>query len=292
MTSSKQPPRPVPAPAGSGSRPPNAYARFIPREELNDFEAWTPDVFSELLSTAARMGAYGAEPSVSSPPPPPEREPEAEPEPVETSAEEWAQRVLAARQQGYQDGYRDGLEALEASKRQFARQVSAQLAAVVGAFDDQIAAHESRMAQALLDSAVTLARQVVRSELQQRPDCVTQVAREAVGALMASARQLRLRLHPDDAALVEQGAAETLRARDILIQADARIAPGGCVVDSDLGQVDARIASRWAHAAAVFNVPLAWNDADPVDDPAADRSAAGLDGHGAGPASADPELAP
>jgi flagellar assembly protein FliH len=263
-----------------GSRPPNAYARFIPREELSDFEAWTPDVFNEILSAAARGGVYSAVPMANAPPPPP---PPAEPEAqavAETSAEEWAQRVLAARQQGYQDGYRDGLEALDAAKRQFARQVSGQMAAVVSAFDEQIAAHESRMAQALLDSAVTLARQVVRSELQQRPDCVTQVAREAVGALMASARQLRLRLHPDDAALVEQGAAETLRARDILIQADARIAPGGCIVDSDLGQVDARIATRWAHAAAVFNVPLAWNDADPV----ADLPAAG--GDDAGPESA------
>jgi flagellar assembly protein FliH len=38
----------------------------------------------------------------------------------------------------------------------------------------------------------------------------------------------------------------------VLLQADAGVAAGGCVVESDLGQVDARIETRWAQAAAVL----------------------------------------
>jgi flagellar assembly protein FliH len=37
-----------------------------------------------------------------------------------------------------------------------------------------------------------------------------------------------------------------------VLQADATLQPGGCIVESDLGQVDARIEARWAQAAAVF----------------------------------------
>jgi flagellar assembly protein FliH len=39
------------------------------------------------------------------------------------------------------------------------------------------------------------------------------------------------------------------------------LARGGCVVESDLGGVDARIDTRWANAAAVFQVPLPWTEA-------------------------------
>ena len=46
MTSSKPSGiRQVPPPVGGKDKPANAYSRFIPREELADFAAWTPDAF-------------------------------------------------------------------------------------------------------------------------------------------------------------------------------------------------------------------------------------------------------
>ena len=108
------------------------------------------------------------------------------------------------------------------------------------------------MADTLVQTAVMLARQVVRSEVTQRPELIVQVAQDAIGAVILSARHLRLRLHPQDVPLVEAGAADLLQARQVLLQADATLSPGGCVVESDLGQVDARIEQRWAQAVAVF----------------------------------------
>ncbi|MFZ2987875.1 FliH/SctL family protein [Ideonella sp.] len=268
MTSSKTGPRPVPAPTGAAQRPANAYARFIPREELADFAAWQPDTFAGLGAATTPTGApikpapaQAAEPDA--PPPPPE------PTPEELAAE-WALRVQEARSQGRQEGYRDGLEALEAAKRQYAQQVTAQVVQVVAAFEEQMAGLESRMADAVLHTAVTLARQIVRSEITQRPACMAQVAQEAVAAVMLSAKHLRLRLHPDDLSLVEQGAGDALKARAVILQADQSLSRGGCVVESDLGQVDARIESRWARAAAVFDVDLAWDspaDTTPLEAP-------------------------
>jgi flagellar assembly protein FliH len=116
------------------------------------------------------------------------------------------------------------------------------------------------MASAVVDTALGLAFQVVRSEITQRPECVARVAEEAVNAVMLSARHLRLRMHPQDQALIEQGAGPALRARDVMVQADSAISPGGCVVESDLGQVDARIESRWAQAMTVFGADQPWGD--------------------------------
>lgn len=261
MTSSKagSGPRQVPPPPGGG-KPATSYARFIPREELADFAAWTPDVFGDDLGPATATSKAGPK---APPRPTPEAPPAAPPEPT---ADQWLARVEEARQQGYAQGYRDGLEALEAAKRQYALQISAQMGQIVAAFDEQTQGLEAQWAGALVQTAVTLARQVVRSEIAQRPDCVTQVAQDAVGALILSARHLRLRLNPADLPLVEAGCADLMHARAVMLQGDATVQPGGCVVESDLGQVDARIETRWAHAAAVLGSGEAWTAATDVDE--------------------------
>jgi flagellar assembly protein FliH len=259
MTSSKSGIRNVPPPEGSKDRPANAYARFIPREELADFAAWTPGAFGDLGGGAANASPkpQAAKPGRAEPPAPPAA-------PPEPTAEQWLAKIEEARGQGYNQGYRDGLEALEAAKRQFAQQVSTQMAQIVAAFDEQTQGLDASLADTLVQTAVMLARQVVRSEIAQRPELIVQVAEDAIGAVILSARHLRLRLNPKDLPLVEAGCSELLKARGVLLQGDAAIRVGGCVVESDLGQVDARIEQRWIQAAAVFGsaVPLT----EPADD--------------------------
>lgn len=256
MTSSKPSGiRQVPPPTGGKDKPATAYSRFIPREELDDYAAWTPGAFGDLGGNGAAPG--GSKPQAKQARPEPVQPPAAPPEPT---ASEWMARIEEARTQGYQQGYRDGLEALEAAKRQFAQQISAQMGQMLAAFDAQTEALDAQLADTLVQTAVTLARQVVRSEIAQRPDVIVQVAQDAIGAVILSARHLRLRLHPQDLPLVEAGAADLLRARGVLLQGDVTLQPGGCIVESDLGQVDARIEVRWAQAAAVFGRSEPLND--------------------------------
>jgi flagellar assembly protein FliH len=264
MTSSdRRTPRQVPPPEGSTAKPAGAYSRFIPREELDAFDSWTPDAFAGLAGRSAWNPVAALTPQPPAPPPPPPAPVLEEPPlPDGPTEEEWLAEVHASRQSGYQDGYRDGLEALEAAKRQHLQQVSAQVASLIEGFDAQLRALEDRIAQSVVDTAVTLARQVVRAELQTRPELVARVAQEAVGAVMLSARHLRLRLNPEDLALVEAGAGEALRTREVMLQPDPALARGGCLVESDLGRVDARLETRWAQAAALFGAELPLHDPD------------------------------
>ncbi len=197
-----------------------------------------------------RPGAPTPENKVHAAPPPPP------PPPTEA---EWLEEVRHAREAGYQDGYRDGQVALEAFKESFARQMAAQFGSMLAQLDDQWTGLEESMALAVTRTAVQLARQVVRHELGTQPEIVAKVAQEAVGAIVLSARHLRVRLHPADHQYVADGAGEALKARDARLVADPTIEPGGCVVDSDLGHVDARIGTRWAQAAAVFGRDDTWD---------------------------------
>ena len=129
--------------------------------------------------------------------------------------------MRAARQAGYQDGYRDGLVALEGFKQSFASQTTTQVGTLVRAVGEQLDALQQEMARALAASAASLARQVLRSELAARPECVAAVAEQAIDALLLSARHIVLRVHPDDHALITGSSAEAIAARGARLVADA-----------------------------------------------------------------------
>jgi flagellar assembly protein FliH len=234
--------------SSNGAKPPSPYARFIPREELGSFAAWSP-------------GSLEAEP-----PPAAEAAPAADTAAVQV-------QVAAARQSGYQDGYRDGLAALDSFKRSFAQQMTAQIGRLVAGFDAELSALEPQMAQALGEAALSLARGIVRAELHTRPEIVAEAAQQALAAVLLSARHIQVRVHPEDLPLVQSGAADALAARGARLQADAAVGRGGCRIESDLGRIDATLEARWRQAAALFGSERPW--ADEAGDSAPPAAAAG-----------------
>ena len=249
--SSSRGPRQVPPPPGSKAAASSPYTRFIPREELGDFAAWKPGtVFGQDGSASSQAtAAQAAEPQ-----PPTERE--------------WLERVKAARQAGYADGYRDGLVALEGFKQTFASQATAQIGQLLTSFDAQLARLEATIAEAVTSTAIQLARQVLRTELAADPALVAAVASDAVNAVMLSARHITVHVHPQDLPLVADGAAEALEARGARLMAKPDIARGGVVVESDVGSIDARIATRWAQAAGALGSDEPWDEDDHDAEPA------------------------
>jgi flagellar assembly protein FliH len=248
MSASK--PRPVPPP-GEGARATqrDVYSRFIPREELSSFASWS---FGDVSGGSAGTPARDAEAPVD-------------------PAERQAQQLRAARQSGYQDGYRDGLVALEGFKQSFASQTTTQVGALVRSIGEQLDALQQEMARAVADTAAALARQVLRSELALRPECVATVAEQAIDALLLSARHIVLRVHPDDHALIAGHSAEAIAARGARVVSDPQVARGGCRVDSDIGLVDATIDERWRRAVAALGSALPWQATAAAPAPTAQR---------------------
>lgn len=246
----RPPPRQVPPPERrTGEERRGTYSRFIPREELSDFAAWSPD---------ALHGAPDRRPPIFAPAPPAPPAPEPE---VAAAPEPQIDELLhAARQSGYQDGYRDGMAALDAFKKSFAQQMSAQLGGLVQSFDAEFRELEEQMSQALASMAVELARQVVRSELEQRPEVIARVAHDAVEALQLSARHVRVRVNPADLPLVLDGAGEEMKAREAQVLPDPEVPRGGCKVESDIGSVDATIAARWQQVTTAMGQQSLWQD--------------------------------
>jgi flagellar assembly protein FliH len=224
------------------------YARFIPREELGGFAAWNPGDIAGGPAPQANV----------------QRAPEEAPK-VDVAAK-IAEQLRSTRQAGYQDGYRDGLVALDGFKQSFAAQTTAQIGALLRALDDELGGLQQDMARSLALAATQLARQIVRAELASQPVLITKIAQEAIDTLLLSAKHITLRVHPDDQPFVAQGAGEVLAARGARLLADASMSRGGCVVESDIGVIDASLETRWRRAAASLGCDDAWDaDAAPAD---------------------------
>ncbi len=242
-------PRQVPPPSGGAGQKTSPYTRFIPREELGAFAAWSPDALSggvppprPLRRATDAAGAAGD---------------------AAGAAESLASQLRAARQSGYQDGYRDGLVALDAFKQSYASQLTAQVGTLTEAYHAELDTLREQLAQAVAATAAAVARQVVRSELATRPELIAAVAQEAIDTLLTSARHITMRVHPDDQSLVTLGAGDVLSARGARLISDTAMPRGGCSVDSDIGAVDATLATRWARAAAALGCEAPWTEDPP-----------------------------
>lgn len=141
--------------------------------------------------------------------------------------------------QGKAEGYADGIkEAKEHGKR------IAELLRLLGQPLEEL---DAAVIEQLASLATTIAAHIVRREVRQDPHQIIAVAREAVRALPMSAREVQVRLHPDDAALLrEHAGAET----GWKLVEDPAMARGGLTVHAEQSQVDMRIERRIGEIAA------------------------------------------
>jgi flagellar assembly protein FliH len=146
--------------------------------------------------------------------------------------------------EAYKEAFEQGLaEGREAGRGQ----VQAQVEQLAGMFYDLAKPFEELDAQVereLLTLAMALARQIVRRELKTDPTQIIGIIREAISTLPVAAREVRVHLHPEDAAVVRQNLAPTESERAWAIVEDPVMARGGCQITTATSRIDARLETR------------------------------------------------
>jgi len=146
--------------------------------------------------------------------------------------------------EAYREAFEQGLEEGRAAGREEVRQ---QVERISGLFYDLARPFEELDAEVereLLTLAMALARQIVRRELKSEPTQIIGIIREAIAALPVAAREVRVHLHPEDAAVVREHLAPTERERAWAIVEDPVMSRGGCQVTTNASRVDARLETR------------------------------------------------
>jgi len=172
----------------------------------------------------------------------------------------------AAERTSFAKGYEDGRAA---ARREIDAQLAklqarlAQLDSIMGSLARPFEALDAEVEQQLTLLALTVGKQMVRRELKTDPGQVIGVIRESVGRLPAAARDVRVHLHPEDAAVVRELLATPANERAWNIVEDPALTRGGCIVRTENSQIDARLDARLnAIVAAAFGDERAPGRAD------------------------------
>ena len=145
-----------------------------------------------------------------------------------------------AHKEAFEQGLAEGREAGRA-------EVRAQVERLAGMFYDLTKPFEvldEEVERELLTLAMALARQIVRRELKTDPSQIIGIIREAIAALPVATREVRVRLHPEDAAVVKQHLSPTENERAWTIIEDPVMARGGCQITTATSRIDARLETR------------------------------------------------
>jgi len=177
-----------------------------------------------------------------------------------------AERVAAERAEfakGYEDGMAAARKEIDAALAKLRARV-AHLDSIIGSLARPFEQLDAEVEEQLTLLALTVGKQMVRRELRTDPAQVITVIRESVGRLPAAARDVRVHLHPEDAAVVRELLAQPSSERAWSIVEDPALTRGGCMVKTDISQIDARLDARLnAVVAAAFGDERAPGRAEP-----------------------------
>jgi flagellar assembly protein FliH len=237
----------------------------ISKEFQSAYQRWEMTSFGdERPSTRAQREAEAAAAAAAArayePPPPPQptiQLPTAEElEAIRAAArdEGYAEGLEAGQAEGHAAGYEEGL----ALGRAEAAEELEHLRQLATTFGDAVTQADEAIANDVLELALHLARGMVRTAFDVKPDLILPVVREAIDYLPNLQQPALLMLHPEDALLVRSSIGHELDKSGWRIVEDESIARGGCRVDTASNQIDAQIGARWQRLTHALGKDLDW----------------------------------
>lgn len=159
----------------------------------------------------------------------------------------------AAREAGFERGRSEGLAAAAAevaaqmadirTRLQMLDGIARQMIAPLERCDEETTAELARL-------ALAVGAQLARRELATDPAQIVAIIRECLSGLPNSAREVRIRLHPQDAAVLRRQMEASAHEGAWTLIEDPMLSRGGCLIEAEASRIDARIESRVAAALA------------------------------------------
>jgi flagellar assembly protein FliH len=156
----------------------------------------------------------------------------------------------AAEAEGRAAGYAAGLAAANGER--------AALTALLAKLSSAAGDHEQRLVDEVLDLALVLARQLVGEALAVRREFILPIVSAALKQLPQSTQRVELMLNPSDVELVRNFLGTGEFAGRCQLVADASIAPGGCLIETEQSGIDVTVPSRWRRLLAALGRSDDW----------------------------------
>jgi flagellar assembly protein FliH len=227
----------------------------IPKEQQSAYQRWE-------MASFDRKPAPRAPSPVETPPPAPPVVLPTEEELQAIRQQAFAEAYTMGLDQGREDGYKEGqaqgyADGAAAGQIEAAAEVE-HLRAVAASFADAVAQADETIATDVLELALRLARGMVRTAFNVRPELILSVVQDAIGQLPVLQQPAVLTLHPEDALIVRQGMHDELIKGGWRILEDSTIARGGCKVETGSNQIDAQAQARWQRLTHALGANVDW----------------------------------
>lgn len=220
--------------------------KVIPKEQLTAYQRW------ELGGLESRAA------------PPPEEVRDAAAQEAGAIPLPTAEQVERIHQEAWREGYRlgeeEGRQAGFAAGQEDARAHAERLGQLTEALDAERLRQDEQLARELLQLALAIAQQVVRTSLRVHPEIILEVAREALMSLPSLTGHTRLVVHPEHAAFVREWLSHEHGHLSWKVIEDADMEIGGFRVENAHSELDASMSLRWRDVVAVLGADEAWLD--------------------------------
>jgi flagellar biosynthesis/type III secretory pathway protein FliH len=106
----------------------------------------------------------------------------------------------------------------------------------------------------IVQLALAVAQKVIEREVEADPTIVLDVVQSAINEVQ-DATSVHVRVHPEDYGLIEphwHSIGRNSLGEPIILVADERVEPGGCLIETSIGHVDGQISTRFKQVANLF----------------------------------------
>lgn len=160
-----------------------------------------------------------------------------------------------AKKAGYDDGLKKGLDEM--------KQKANKLQSMFNFFSQPLEEMDSEVEHQLADLSIILARQLLKKESNIDAQHIHNLVHESLDYLPIKAREVRVRLNPDDIALLNQAEIDT-NDQVWNCVSDTSVRSGGCIIESDTSLIDASVETRVQQL--VDQLSLHHSDSEPAED--------------------------
>lgn len=221
--------------------------KVIPKEQLTAYQRWELGGLDGDQDMPVQVN--------------PETKRQEESTPVVLPTAEELERI---HQQAWQEGYRlgreEGHKAGYETGAQDARVYLERLKLLAEAMDADRLRQDEQLAREVLELAIAIAQQVVRTSLKVKPMQMLAMVREAIANLPALTGHTRLVVHPEHAPFVRECLANEYAHLAWKVVEDPSLEPGGFRVENAHSEMDASMEVRWRDIVTALGADASWLD--------------------------------
>ena len=169
--------------------------------------------------------------------------------PVEVDSEQKLREAMAsAYEQGFEAGKTEAAKALQAEYSRKSEELVHNFESLLEDFKSEMERYDQDFDKAIVMLSLAIAKRIVAREIAMDEGAVLARSREAIRKIIG-VEKIKIHVNPADEEYIREHRSELSAyadsVKEIAIEADGKVERGGCIIESELGNIDARVSTQF-----------------------------------------------